>query len=81
MYGQSATVSGIKLSIGATQKTSARLAGAVVRAPATASTKKATPKPSASSAAPALESTETAAPVVAEESAATSVDLATSGCD
>lgn len=80
VYGHSATVSGIKLSIGVTQKTSARLAGAVVKAPATASTKKPTPKPSTASAAPSLESTETAAPVVAEESAGTSVDLATSGC-
>ncbi|GIE95710.1 hypothetical protein Ari01nite_31750 [Paractinoplanes rishiriensis] len=97
VYGRSTTVSGIRLSPGTTQKTTARLtgsgsSGSAVKAPGAESTsakKKATPKPSLSSAAPAassaaplLESTE-AAPAATEAPAEAPVDLAAgaAGCD
>jgi expansin (peptidoglycan-binding protein) len=59
VYGGSTTVSGIKLSPGATQKTTARLSGSSSSGSAVSSPslkKKATPKPSASSAKPAVSS-------------------------
>ncbi|MEU4239745.1 expansin EXLX1 family cellulose-binding protein [Actinoplanes sp. NPDC026619] len=70
VYGKSATVSGIKLSPGATQKTTVRLSGSSSSGSAVSSrvspstAKKATPKPTKSSASPS------AAPVVESTSAA-----------
>jgi expansin (peptidoglycan-binding protein) len=86
VYGRSTTVSGIKLSPGVTQKTSARLSGTAQAAESTAAPakKKATPKPSASSTAPVLESAETASPAApaAELPSEPPVDLAgaATGC-
>ncbi|MBM2618836.1 hypothetical protein JIG36_25080 [Actinoplanes sp. LDG1-06] len=78
VYGNSVTVSNIKLSIGKTQKTTAKLGGSVVRQqPESAATpekkkpatKKATPKPSKTSAKPQPVATTTAAAVPLLESA------------
>ncbi|MFI5890962.1 expansin EXLX1 family cellulose-binding protein [Actinoplanes sp. NPDC051513] len=87
-YGHSTVASGVKLSPGATQKTSARLAGGGVsstKSSPSPAKKKASPSsspsaaaPAASSAAPALESTEVAAPTTEVEvpPAEQGVDLA-----
>jgi expansin (peptidoglycan-binding protein) len=86
VYGHSTVATGIKLSPGATQKTSARLVGGgVTKVAPSPSKKKATPKPTVpsaspkvSSAAPELESTEVAEPAgeVALPPAEQAVDLA-----
>ncbi|WP_433375452.1 expansin EXLX1 family cellulose-binding protein [Actinoplanes sp. CA-142083] len=87
-YGHSTVASGVKLSPGATQKTSARLSGGGVsttktspspaKKKASASPTPSTASPTVSSAAPALESTEAAAPAedVEVPPAEQAVDLA-----
>jgi expansin (peptidoglycan-binding protein) len=90
VYGRSTTASGVRLSPGVIQKTSARLSGSVTEGAAAAGAtakKKATPKPSPSSAAPSASSApplleSTVAPAEAPPEAP--VDLAAgaaAGCD
>ncbi|MBU2669675.1 hypothetical protein KOI35_39815 [Actinoplanes bogorensis] len=82
IYGNSVTVANIKLAVGKTQKTTAKLAGSVVRQPesapapatkkTTAATKKPTPKPTKTTAAPTPSATTAAAaPVVESTTVAT----------
>jgi expansin (peptidoglycan-binding protein) len=92
VYGRSTTASGVKLSPGATQKTTARLSGAAKAGTAVGSAakakKKATPSPSVSIAAPTvsaepplLESTSSAADAAATDAPpGEAVDLAAAGC-
>jgi hypothetical protein len=82
VYGRSTTVSGIDLSPGVTQKTTARLSGAA-KAPAPAATtpkRKASPSPSSSSAAPTVSSVppplESAAAATTQAPPDPAVDLA-----